>query len=215
MRRFAALLLLACAVQGCSISMRTESPSGEGSDGWLELTDPVLNQRRIFVVGDITERSAAEVIRQLMYLDAQGERPVDLYLMTPGGDLNAAFAVERVIQTMRSKVNTHAVGECNSSGALLLAAGTGERTAFDDVAIVIHGMVVKNRPPARYVELTQEAYTAFWRRQAKLPEGWLPLPPGKVIVLSAREALGHGIIDAIVKRPAPGSRPGVGKVGIP
>lgn len=166
----------------------------------LDLSDPVLNQRRVFVVSEITEASAAETIRQLLYLDAGGPQPIQLLLMTPGGDLQAAFAVVRTMQTLRSPVNTIALGECNSGGAVLLAAGTGQRQAFADGTIVLHGMQVRGGPPARYVELTQEAYTAFWKEHARLPEAWLPLPPGKTHVLSAKEALEHGVIDTVLPK---------------
>jgi len=120
--------------------------------------------------------------------------------MTPGGDLKAVFAVVNTLEMIQSKVETYALGECNSGGAALLAAGTGEQLAFQDSTIVIHGLEMKRRPPARYVELTQEAYTAFWRQHAHLPEDWLPVPPGKLFILSAQEALDYGVIDRILPK---------------
>jgi ATP-dependent Clp protease protease subunit len=198
-----AVLLASVLVQCCSVLVPPESlPRPETR---LETSDPVLNQGRIFVVGDITEESAAEVIRQLLYLDAQGQETIRLYLMTPGGDLKAVFAVLNTLQMIQSRVDTYALGECNSGGAVLLAGGTGKRRAFPDSTIVIHGMEIRRKTPARYVELTQEAYTAFWRQHAGLPESWLPIPPGKFFILSAREALEYGLIDEIIalRSPAP------------
>lgn len=167
----------------------------------LNLSDPVLNQRRVFVVGNITAASAAETIRQLLFLDAGSDQAITLYLMTPGGDLHAAFAVERAMRQLRSPVNTCAIGECNSGGVLLLAAGTGKRTAFTDTTLVIHGIELKNKPPPKYVQSAQNAYTTFWRQHARLPQGWLPIPLGKIVVLTSQEALDYGIIDAILTQP--------------
>ncbi|HRI13403.1 MAG TPA: ATP-dependent Clp protease proteolytic subunit [Verrucomicrobiota bacterium] len=205
--RYIATLLGVVASQGCSVLITPGTEPAQTVQ--TDFSDPVLNQRRILVVGNITDTAAAETIRQLFFLDAQNSQPIDLYLMTPGGDLKAAFAIEHAFQLTRSPINTHALGECNSSGAVLLAAGTGHRQAFHDSTIVIHGMVVKNDPPVRYVELTQESYTAFWRRHAKLPESWLPVPPGKTFVLSAQQALDYGVIDSIIARPepVPGAKP--------
>jgi membrane-bound ClpP family serine protease len=193
-------LLAASALTGCTILV--ESHKAPDRQPALELSDGVLNQRRVFVAGDITEASAAETIRQLMFLDEKGSQPITLYLMTPGGDLKAAFAVEHAISLMRAPVNTCAIGECNSAGALLLAAGTGERTAFADSTLVVHGMVLKNKPPKKYVESAQDAYTAFWRQHARLPESWLPIPLGAVLVVPAKEALEYRIIDRIIPADA-------------
>ena len=199
LRPWMGLLLSAGLWTGCTVLV--DPGHVPKPDLTVDLADPVLNRRRVFVVGTLTSASAAETVRQLLHLDAQSSEPIDLFLMTPGGDLKAAFAVEHAFQMIRSKVNTVALGECNSGGAVLLAAGTGERRAFPDSVIVVHGMVPKNHPPARYTELTQEAYTDFWHRCARLPESWLPLPQGRVFVLSAREALEYGLIDRIEARP--------------
>jgi ATP-dependent Clp protease, protease subunit len=188
--------LAAGLLQGCTILV--PPPSVPSPPAPIDFSDPVLNQRRVFLVGSITEATAAQAIRQLLFLDAQNNRPIDLYLMTPGGDLKATFAVEHAMRQVRSPINTCAIGECNSGGAVLLAAGTGERRAFGDTTVVIHGMEVKNKPPTKYVELTQEAYTAFWRRHARLPKSWLPIPHGKLFVVTAREALEFGVIDKII-----------------
>lgn len=188
--------MAASVLQGCTILVHPP-PTAE-SEVPIDFADPMLDDRRVMVAGTITEATAAATIRRLLFLDARDDRPIELYLMTPGGDLKAAFAIERAMRGMRSRINTCAIGDCNSSGVVLLAAGTGERRAYHDSALVIHGMQVKGKPPARYVELTQETYTGFWRRRARLPEAWLPLPPGKLFVLTAQEALEYGVIDRII-----------------
>ena len=197
-------LLLVVGLTGCSIWLEPGTPVAAPPP--IDFADPVLNQRRIFVTGDITPESAERIIRQLLFLDHQDVSPIELNLMTPGGDLNAALALDRVMGRLRSPVNTRALGECSSGGALLLAAGTGTREAFADSVIVLHGMEVNGKPPARYTELTQDAYTAFWEQHAQLPPAWLPLPPGKMFVLSAPEALRYRIIDQIVPN-SPTNRP--------
>ena len=108
----AVAFLASVTFTGCSVLVAPESiPRPETR---LESSDPVLNQRRVFLVGAITEESAAEVIRQLLYLDAQGHETIRLYLMTPGGDLNAVFAVLNTLQIIESRVDTYALGKCNS-----------------------------------------------------------------------------------------------------
>jgi len=207
-----AAVLAASVFPGCTVLLNPGSATRP--EARSDFSDPVLNQRRVFLVGHITEATGAEAIRQLLFLDAQNDQPIDLYLMTPGGDLNVAFAVVHTMGLMRSRVNTCALGECNSAGAVLLAAGTGLRQAFPDSIVVIHGMEANRHPPAQYVELTQASYTAFWRCRARLPGSWLPIPQGKLLFLTAQQALDYGVIDRIVARPA-GAEPAAAPNGGP
>jgi len=207
-----AAVLAASLFQGCTVLVNPGSaPQPEAR---TDFSDPVLNQRRVLVVGNITEATGAEAIRQLLFLDAQSDEPIDLYLMTPGGDLKVAFAIMHTFGTMRSRVNTCALGECNSAGAVLLAAGTGLRKAFPDSIVVIHGMGVSRNPPAQYVELTQASYTAFWRCRTRLPDSWLPIPQGGLHFLTAQQALDYGVIDRIMARPT-GAEPAAAPNGGP
>jgi ATP-dependent Clp protease protease subunit len=198
MRTLTFLLLSAALLTGCSI--RIQPKADHSPHLRTELDDPVLQQRRVFLVGHINNLSAAEVIRQLLHLDALSQQTIRLDLMTPGGELASVLAIVHTLQSLRSRVDTCALGECSSGGAMLLAAGTGERTAFRDSIIVIHGIATDGKPPARYRELTQDGYTRFWRQHARLPEAWLPIPQDKLFFLNAEEALDYGIIDRIVDR---------------
>ena len=200
--RLCAFVALAASVlQGCTILVHPPRMPPEASR--IDFSDPVLNQRRVFVVGEITESSAAQVIRQLWFLDAQGHSPIELYLMTAGGDLKAAFAIVHTMRLVTSRIHTYAIGECNSSGTVILAAGTGKRHAFDDTTLVIHGMEAKKDTPTRYINLTQESYTRFWRQHARLPETWLPIPPRQLHFLSAQESLEFGLVDRVLKAAEP------------
>jgi ATP-dependent Clp protease protease subunit len=206
---FAALLLLAGAFQGCSILIQPDPAENTAKTAApINFSDPVLNERRILLFGDITERVAQETIQKLFYLDAQTEAPIDLYLMTPGGDLKAAFAIENAMQILHSRVNTYAFAECNSGGAMLLAAGTGQRAAFRGAMIVIHGIQVHGKPPPDYFEGIQAYYTEFWRRRARLPAAWVPIPPNRTYVLTAEQAKAYGVVDKIIDRQE--TPPGVG-----
>ena len=97
-------------------------------------------------------------------------------------------------------MNTYGLSECNSGGALLLAAGTGKRRAFHGAVIMVHGLKISGKPPPGFTERIQDAYTRFWRQRSRLPESWLPLPPGTEHILSAEQALEYGIVDEVIER---------------
>jgi len=200
-------LLALCALaallsSGCSLRLldsprfvQSASPASP-----VDFTDPVLNRRQILLFGDIDDRVAERTIQKLLFLEGKSHEPIDLYLMTPGGEFKSALAIEHVMRSIKSPVNTWALSECNSGGALLLAGGTGKRKAFRGAMVVVHGMVVRGKVPVEMTKQIQDSYTRFWRAHARLPEGWLPLPPGTVHVLPAEQALEYGLVDEIVER---------------
>ena len=170
------------------------------SYGKVDFTDPVLLRREILLVGEIDEQSAKRAIQELLFLDEKSHAPIDLFLLTPGGEFKSAFAIEEVMRLIQSPVNTYALSECNSGGAVLVAAGTGKRRAFRGALIVVHGIKVHGRPPKEAVVKLQEGYTRFWRQRARLPESWLPIPPDTLHCLSAEQALQYGIVDELIDR---------------
>jgi ATP-dependent Clp protease, protease subunit len=164
----------------------------------IDFAEPVLLQRQVLQFGPVDQQAAEVVIKKLLFLDAQTHAPIDLYLQTPGGELKNAMAVQQIMERLQSPVNTYALSECNSAGALLLAAGTGKRRAFRSSVIILHGIQVFGKAPPEFVEMVQDAYTRFWRERSRLPDSWLPLPLVSEHVLSAEEALNYGIVDEVV-----------------
>jgi ATP-dependent protease ClpP protease subunit len=202
-RKYCSLtLVLAVLLQeGCVISRGTpQDGPGSATAAHEEFADPVLLHRQILLFGNIDEPVAKRTIRELLFLDGQSHEPIDLYLMTPGGDLKGAFAIEETMRLIRSPVNTYALAECNSGGAMLLAGGTGKRRAFRGAMVIVHGIKVHGRPPAGVVDQIQDGYTRFWRARTRLPESWLPIPPGTLHVLSADQSLQYGIVDEILEQ---------------
>jgi ATP-dependent Clp protease protease subunit len=208
MRTFIILLhvaVLGALLQGCSTPQQTTEPEKALSqaDVRVDFTDPVLNSRQILLFGAIDQRAAELTIQKLLFLDGRSHDPIDLYLQTPGGDMKYAFAIEETMRLIHSPVNTYALSECNSGGAMLLAAGTGKRRAFHGAVIVVHGLMFHGKAPAEYVDKIQDAYTDFWRKRSHLPQSWLPLPFGTDHFLSVEQALEYGIVDEIVDKRAP------------
>jgi ATP-dependent Clp protease protease subunit len=173
----------------------------------VDYNNPVLKSRKVLFFGEIGEKSAEVVIEKLLYLDGQGNEPIDLYLVTPGGDIAYTFAILETMRSLHSPVNTYALSECNSGGVVLLAGGTGKRRALKGAVMVVHGMEpsrgVKKAPAVfakEWMKDFQDSYTDFWHRCAKLPESWLPLPLNSLHALSAEQALKYGIVDEVVDK---------------
>lgn len=194
--------VLGVFLQGCYSThpMRVPEKTISQAEARVDFSDPVLNRRQILLFGKIDQRAAELTIQKLLYLDGKSHEPIDLYLQTPGDEKQLSLAVEQVIRLLKSPVNTWALSECNSGGAILLAAGTGKRRAFHGTVIMVHGLTFRGNPPPEYTEPIQDWYTQFWRKRARLPDSWLPLPFGIMHILSAEQALKYGIVDEVVGR---------------
>ncbi|HEY5503875.1 MAG TPA: ATP-dependent Clp protease proteolytic subunit [Sedimentisphaerales bacterium] len=196
------LVSLGLLLPGCSTPQQSAKPEAAPQlDTRVDFNDPLLNSRKILLFGLIDQQTADVAIQKLLFLDSKGHDPIDLFLETPGGDMKYGWAIQQTIRLIHSPVNTYALSECNSSGAMLLAAGTGKRRTFHGAVIVIHGLqpgVAGDKPPAAYVADIQDSYTDFWHKSAKLPESWLPLPFGIFHILTAEQALKCGIVDEVI-----------------
>jgi ATP-dependent Clp endopeptidase proteolytic subunit ClpP len=178
-------------------------------DAGIELsTSPVevslLEHRRIVIATAINAATAQRVVRALLLLDAaDGNRPIDLYIRTEGGWVDDAFSIINVMQTLQAPVNTHAIGGTHSSGAMILAAGTGVRHAYPFSSIMFHAGLYEDDGDHGQCTMDNRRLVAFWERHARLPSDWLHTREEKTYFLGPEKALELGLVDQIrTGRPA-------------
>ncbi len=200
--KFRTLFLFATCtalIMGCTTTPPSFEPEKGSSlvESHVDFTDPVLNARKIFLFGPTDQQVSLVTIQKLLYLDDKGNDPIDLFLVTPGGDIKYAWAIVQTLRLIDSPVNTYALSECNSGGVMILAAGTGKRSASQESVIILHGLKIHGKPPVDYAETLQESYNDFWISHTLLPKSWLPLPFNSHHVLTAKEAIDYGIVDEL------------------
>lgn len=107
----------------------------------FDLPTKLLQNRIVYLAGEINDESANVVVMQLLWLNADNpDEPINLYINSPGGSVYAGLAIKDLMYSLDCKVNTFGVGLCASMGAYLLAAGTGERAATQNTRILIHSV---------------------------------------------------------------------------
>jgi ATP-dependent Clp protease protease subunit len=113
------------------------SPRGERAyDIWSRL----LRDRIVFLGTQVDESSANLVIAQMLFLEGEDpDKPINLYINSPGGDMTAYFAIHDTMQFLQAPVSTLCVGQAASAAAVLLAAGTpGLRFTLPNARVLIH-----------------------------------------------------------------------------
>ncbi|MBP5621554.1 MAG: ATP-dependent Clp protease proteolytic subunit [Thermoguttaceae bacterium] len=178
----------------------------------MTLGDLLLDNRIVFLQGEISSGSANELIMKLLYLQSVNRRKeISFYINSPGGSVSATLAIYDTMRILSCPVATYCVGLAASGGAILLAGGTkGKRYALQHAKVMIHqpwggvegqisdieiqaNEIVKDR--AVLNDILAEATGKSSEQIAKDVE--------RDYYLSAEEAKAYGLVDSILtKAPA-------------
>ncbi|MGC8625636.1 MAG: ClpP family protease, partial [Phycisphaerae bacterium] len=109
---------------------------------WRQMTvdEMLLENRVVFLVGEIDHASATGVIMRLLYLQSiRKDQDINLYINSPGGAVDDTLAIYDTIKFLSCDVATFCVGKAMSGGAVVLAAGAkGKRYALPHAKVMIH-----------------------------------------------------------------------------
>jgi len=98
-----------------------------------------IEQRKVFLWGQVDDHSAKHVIDRLMYLDSLEVKDIQLYVNSPGGYVTAGFAIYDCIKSLKSDVSTICTGFAASMGSIILSAGKkGKRFIQPHARVMIH-----------------------------------------------------------------------------
>ncbi len=104
-----------------------------------------LMNRRVFLTGTISEELANQVVSQLMYLNESSMEPINLYINSAGGEVNAGLLLYDVIQGLRVPLNSYCIGRAASMAAVILAGGQkGRRFILPHSETMIHEPLIGN-----------------------------------------------------------------------
>jgi len=113
--------------------------TGRGERSY-DIYSRLLKDRIIFIGGQVHDEMSNIIIAQLLFLESDSnDKPINVYINSPGGSVTAGLAIYDTMQFLKSTIATYCVGQAASMGALLLAAGTKEhRNALPHSRIMIH-----------------------------------------------------------------------------
>jgi ATP-dependent Clp protease protease subunit len=106
----------------------------------FDIYSRLLNDRVVFLGGEVNEESANLIVAQLVHLESDDpDKDIHLYINSPGGVVYAGLAIYDTMQFIRPDVQTICYGIAMSMGSLLLAGGApGKRMALPNSRILIH-----------------------------------------------------------------------------
>jgi ATP-dependent Clp protease protease subunit len=106
----------------------------------MSLDDMLLENRIVFLIGEISYQRAAEVIMKMLYLDnLKRDSEISLYINSPGGSVDDTMAIYDTMRFVSSPIATFCIGRAQSGAAIILAAGTkGKRHALPHAKVMLH-----------------------------------------------------------------------------
>ena len=124
--------------------MASPGPGGQGGgyNRYREMTleEMLLENRVVFLVGEINHVSASRVIMQMLYLQSvKRDQDINLYINSPGGVVDDTLAIYDIMRFLTCEIATYCIGRAESGGAVVFMAGTkGKRYILPNAKVMIH-----------------------------------------------------------------------------
>lgn len=106
----------------------------------MTIDELLLENRIVFLVGEINHASASRVMMQMLYLENQRRnQEINFYINSPGGVVDDTLALYDTMRFLSSPIATYCIGRAYSGGSVLLTAGTkGRRFILPHAKVMIH-----------------------------------------------------------------------------
>jgi ATP-dependent Clp protease protease subunit len=185
--------------------------SGRGERAY-DIFSRLLRDNIIFIGTPIYDEIANLVIAQMLFCTSETpEKPIRLYINSPGGSITAGMAIYDTMQYIPNDVETVCVGQAFSMGAVILAGGTkGQRRALPNSRILLHQPIGGAAGQASDIERHAHEILEHRTRLTKILADCTGQPLERVekdadrdFFLSADEAQEYGIIDEVLRSALP------------
>ncbi|MFA5239013.1 MAG: ATP-dependent Clp protease proteolytic subunit [Phycisphaerae bacterium] len=184
---------------------------GPGSDyqryRQMSLDDMLLDNRIVFLIGEISYARAAEVIMKMLYLDnLKRNSEISLYINSPGGSVDDTMAIYDTMHFVNSPVATYCIGRAQSGGAVVLAAGTkGKRYALPHAKVMLHqpwggvtGQASDIKIQAEEILKAKKMLNEILAKHTGLPIEKIAAETERDRYMTADEAKEYGLIDEVL-----------------
>jgi ATP-dependent Clp protease protease subunit len=169
----------------------------------------LLEDRIIFLVGQVEDQIAHSLVAQLFFLESQDPRKdIYFYINSPGGAVTAGLAIFDAMEYVDCDVVTVCLGQAASVGAFLLASGAkGKRLVLPNARIMIHQPLGGAQGQATDIEIHTKEILRIKSRLNEILAERTGQPLEKVkqdterdFFMSAGEAVAYGLADRVIKK---------------
>lgn len=182
------------------------SERGERS---YDIYSRLLRERIIFLNGEVDDTVSALVCAQLLFLESENpEKPIHLYINSPGGVISSGLAMYDTMQYISAPVHTLCMGTARSMGSFLLMAGEpGHRAALANASLHVHqplggvqGQASDIFIHAEEMQRTKQRITQLYARHSGRSFEEVEQTLDRDRFMSAEQACEWGLIDQVLVR---------------
>lgn len=174
----------------------------------ISLSTRHLTNRNVFIQGEINSNMANNILSEFLYLSQDETKPVNVYINSPGGEVNAGLLIYDLIQDAKMPINTICTGMAASMAAIILSGGQpGRRFILPHSKVMIHEPLISSCVGGSATSIKNISDSILETR--KICNGILAKHTGKSIkeidkstaydnYMNAEEAVKFGICDEII-----------------
>lgn len=175
----------------------------------MDIYSRLLQDRILFIGEEISDHLANIIVAQLLFLRMEDpKKPINMYLNSPGGQVNAGLAIYDTMRYLGCPINTYCIGSTASIAALLLAAGTkGHRYALPNSRIMIHqpwggvgGSATDITLQAKEIVYLKERLHKIMAESTGQSVEKIAKDSERDFYMSGEEAIEYGLIDHVAMR---------------
>lgn len=172
------------------------------------IEEQYLKDRKVFLWGQVDDKSAKHVIDRMMLLEARDPgKDITFIINSPGGYVTSGFAIYDVMRALKSPVSTVVMGLAASMGSILLSAGAkGKRFIYPNAKVMIHQPSGGARGQSSDIEIqateilkTKEIGARILSENCGQPFDKIMKDFNRDYWMNAEESVAYGIVDAISK----------------
>lgn len=182
--------------------------TGNGERSY-DIFSRLLEDRIIFITGEITDATANTVVAQLIYLESKNpSKDISLYINSPGGSVTAGMAIFDTMRYIKCDVSTICIGMAASMAAFLLSSGTkGKRFCLENSEVMIHqplggaqGQASDILISANHIIKTRDKLNKLLSENTGQELSKISKDVDRDFFMTADEACKYGIIDKVIKK---------------
>ena len=175
----------------------------------MTLGDLLLENRIIFLQGEIHDGNANDLVMKMLYLQSENRRKdINFYINSPGGSVSSTLAIYDTMQILSCPVTTYCVGLAASGGAVLLAGGSaGKRYILPHAKVMIHqpygqvgGQVSDIEIQADEILKTREVLNKVLSEHTGKDIKKIAKDTDRDYYMTAEDAKEYGIVDEIITK---------------
>jgi ATP-dependent Clp protease protease subunit len=186
----------------------TKSKSAEGKNSQIKIQDTFLEQRKVFLWGEVSDKSARDVTEKLLYLEfKEPGKPITFYINTPGGSITAGMAIYDTMQLISSPIKVVVTGMAASMGSILLSgAEKGQRVLYPHSRVLIHQPLISGQMvavavdihiQAKEMEKLRDELNNILAEASGQPLEKIQKDTDRDFYMTAEEAIEYGLADSI------------------